>query len=347
MRRPGFKPGSSRLAGRIPGAMRRFGPAMARAGLKRTAYGAAVLGAAAVGRGLYKKFRSKKSSIHQKALPNIPGHGSGGTFSVYNMRSKMSKWNAGLKKTGASNFTYLNSSNRATATIGTQSSIIAGQAYTAADINSIQTSGSSNKTFKTLLESCTMKTIYRNQANNDAYLTLYDVVARRDMSPSDTNYNNPIAAWYNGITDTGTTSTMTSQVGATPFDCPKFCQFYKVVKVTHIILPAGGTHEHRVHYEPNRLFNTSITQDSTNMRGLTYFCAAVYYGAPDNDSVTKTQVSTGQVAIDMVQTKQYRFTYLLDATTNNTFTQSLPTAYTISEDVFQDESGTVVTSTTA
>ena len=346
MRRPGFKPGSSRLAGRIPGSMRRFGPAMARAGLKRTAYGAAALGAMAVGRAVYKKF-SKPKSIHQKAKANIPGQGSGGTYSTFYSKGQLKKWLVPLKKTGAPNFSYTNASGRIIAAVGTQSPVLTSTIFAASDMAPlIYSSTTIGKTQRVLLESCTSSTLYRNQANNDCFMTLYDIVARRDMNASDSN-DIPTNAWFTGLTDTGITpSTMFYAPGSTPFTCPKFCQFYKVVKVTHVILPAGGCHDHRVNISPNRLVNNEIWQDSQNCRGLTYFTMAVCYGAPDNDATVKTNVSIGSSAVDFVQTKQYRYTYLQDSTTVNYVSGSgLGTITT--ESIEQDESGLVSTVTTA
>jgi hypothetical protein len=161
------------------------------------------------------------------------------------------------------------------------------------------------------------------------------------MNTSDVN-NDPRTAWSQGETDAGATN-MAIQVGCTPFSSPRFTQFFKVVKVTHVILPAGGTHEHRVHYEPNKLLNQEVVQDSGNIRNLTHYTMATVYGAPDNDATTKTVVSIGTTSVDFVQTKQYRWSYLSDSTSNNAFTQSLPTTYATTEAVFNDESGVVNT----
>ncbi len=345
--RRGYKPGSSRIPGRVAGSMKRFAPAMARAGLKRTAYGAAALGVAAVGRGLYKRFSKKSKSIHQKAKPNIPGQGSGGTFSTFYSKSAIKKFLIPLKKTGAPNFSYVNNPGRLTSAIGFQGVAQTSSIWSAADMAAlIYSSTTIGRTQRMLLESCTSSTIYRNQSNNDAYLTLYDVVSRRDINTADAN-KDPVVCWYNGLTDTGISGTlMQVQVGNTPFSSPKFCQFYKVLRVTHIILPAGGTHDHRVNISPMRLVNNEIWQDSYNARNLSYFTIAAFNGAPDNDVTTKTNVTTGSVAIDYVQTKQYRYTYLQDSTTANYYNSTLPTTG-ITETIEQDESGLVSAVTAA
>ena len=322
------------------GRVRKAIGAAARVGLRRTAYGAAGLAAVGAGRALYKKF-SKPKSIHQKAKANIPGQGSGGTFSTFYMKNSIKKWLVPLKKTGAPNFSYANSAGRLTSPVGAQNYSITSTVFGASDMAAlIYSSTTIGRTQRVLLESCTSSTLYRNQSNNDAYLTLYDICARRDMNASDTN-NSPNVAWYAGTADTGAV-TLSLAVGATPFNSPKFTQFYKVVKVTHIILPAGGTHDHRVNISPMRLVNNEIFQDSQNVGGLTYFTMAVFYGAPVNDATTKTNVSIGSTAIDYCQTKQYRYTYMQDSTTSN-YQSSTGFGTITTESIEQDESGLVST----
>lgn len=313
---------------------------------RRNAYALAATTAGAIGGYAYSKYKKVKSSLHQKARPNIEGHGSGGTFSTYTMKKAMPRYLVPLKKTGASNFVYSNQSGRLTAPVGQQQNFSTSFDFNSVDIANL-TSGSINKTFKTLLESVTENTIFRNQDANDCYMTLYDIVSRRDLNSSVTNDLTPSSCFYNAMADTGASSLMALQVGVTPFSCPRFCELYQVMKVTHIILPAGATHEHRVHYEPNRLFNSEIAQDAQNIKGLTRWTMAVLYGAPINDSTTLTQVATGACNVDYVLTKQYKYTYLLDATTNNTYSTLLPTAFTVAGKVFQDESGTAVVDNSA
>lgn len=287
----------------------------------------------------YSQRSSPMGRLHQKALPNINGHGAGGTFSAYNMRRRKSRWISNLVKNTASNFTYKNSALRLTSSVGQQQLSLVATTYDATDLPSMFTT--TNKTCKTLIESCTENTIYRNQQKNDCYLTLYDMVARRDAGSNTTDYN-PINAWYDGLPDTGASSLMAYQVGATPFHCPRFTQFFKVTKVTHIILPAGGTHEHRVHYEPNRVLNQETIQINQNLRNLTHYTIAVFYGSPENDAINTSQVSIGPVALDVIQTKQYKWTYIADVTTTNSYTQNLPLAFTNFGEILQDESGTIV-----
>ena len=296
------------------------------------------LGAAAAraGQAVGKYIKSKKkTTIHQNAKLQVPGHGAGGTFTSVYMKKPLTKWLKGMKKATASNFSYVNNSKRLVTGSSLQTGVTVSQTFNATDLALLFQS--TNSTCRTLIESVTENNLYRNQSNNDCFLVIYDVIARRDLSSTTGDYD-PAAAWYNGAPDTGMTSAATGYPGATPFAVPRFTQYFDVKKVSHIILPAGGCHNHRIHYEPNRMISREVIADNNqNVKGLTMYSIAVIYGAPDNN-LTGTTVTSGSAAVDFVQTKQYKWTYMTDAVTNNNYTNSLAVVST--EYVMQDESGT-------
>jgi len=284
--------------------------------------------------GTYFK-NKKKPTVHQNAKLQVPGHGAGGTFTSVYMKKPLTPWLKGMKKATASNFSYTNSSLRMSTASAAQTYLTVSQTFNAQDLALLFQS--TNSTCRTLIESVTENNLYRNQSNNDCFLVIYDVIARRDMSNTTTDYV-PSQAWYNGAPDTGMTSTNTLAPGATPFAVPRFTQYYDVKKVSHIILPAGGCHNHRIHYEPNRMISREVLADNNqNVKGLTMYSLAVIYGAPDNN-LTGSTVTSGSAVIDFVQTKQYKWTYMTDAVTNNNYTNNL--AVVATEYVMQDESGT-------
>ena len=300
------------------------------------ALGAATTRAATAVKTAYNKYKSKKkSSIHQNAKLQVPGHGAGGTFTSVYMKKPLTKWLQGMKKATASNFSYVNGSLRMATGSSLQSYYTVSSTFNATDLALLFQS--TNNTCRTLIESVTENNLYRNQSNNDCFLVIYDVIARRDMSSATGDYV-PNLAWYNGAPDTGMTSAATGYPGATPFAVPRFTQYFDVKKVSHIILPAGGCHNHRIHYEPNRLISREvINENNQNIKGLTMYSMAVIYGAPDNN-LTGSTVTSGSAAVDFVQTKQYKWTYMTDAVTNNNYSNSLAAVAT--EYVMQDESGT-------
>jgi len=281
------------------------------------------------------KYFKKKTSVHQNAKLQVPGHGAGGTFTSVYMKKPLTKWLKGMKKATASNFSYVNSSLRLTALSSVQGYITVSNTFSATDLALLFQS--TNNTCRTLIESVTENNLYRNQSNNDCFLVIYDVIARRDMSSTTTDYQ-PDQAWHNGAPDTGMSSGACNYPGATPFAVPRFTQYFDVKKVSHVILPAGGCHNHRIHYEPNRLISREVINDNNqNIKGLTMYSMAVIYGAPDNN-LTGTTVTSGSAVVDFVQTKQYKWTYMTDAVTNNNYTNNL--AVVATEYIMQDESGT-------
>ena len=289
----------------------------------------------AVGNATKIRITKKKSDLHQNAKLQVPGHGAGGTFTSVYMKKPLTSWLKGMKKAAASNFSYVNSSLRLTTGSAAQNYTTVSNTFTATDLALLFQS--TNSTCRTLIESVTENNLYRNQSNNDCFLVIYDMIARRDMSNTTGDYI-PQSAWYYGATDTGMTSAATMYPGATPFAVPRFTQYFDVKKVSHIILPAGGCHNHRIHYEPNRMISREVLADSNqNVKGLTMYSMAVIYGAPDNN-LTGTTVTSGSAVIDFVQTKQYKWTYMTDAVTNNNYSNSLNVVAT--EYILQDESGT-------
>ena len=283
-----------------------------------------------------KTLIKKKPQLHQNAKLQVPGHGAGGTFTSVYIKKPLTKWLKGMKKAAASNFSYVNSSQRMSTATAVQTYLTLSKTFDASDLALLFQS--TNATCRTLIESVTENNLYRNQSNNDCFLVIYDVIARRDLSSTTTDYT-PSNAWYNGAADTGMTSTNTLAPGATPFAVPRFTQYFDVKKVSHIILPAGGCHNHRIHYEPNRMISREVIADNNqNIKGLTMYSLAVIYGAPDNNQ-NGTVVTSGSAVIDFVSTKQYKWTYMTDAVTNNNYTNSLSAVST--EYVMQDESGTV------
>jgi len=295
-----------------------------------------------VGTYIRTKKNTTKSQLHQNAKLQVAGHGAGGTFTNVYIKKPLNKFTKNLLKNSSSNHTYVNASQRLTAQSGNQYYLTMSSSFNATDLASMFQS--TNATCRTLVESVTQNDLYRNQSNNDCFLTIYDVVARRDMS-SVTGHYTPNNAWYFGATDTGMTSLQTFIPGATPFAVPEFVQYFKVVKVSHIILPAGGCHNHRIHYEPNRKISRELIADNNvNVKDLTMYSMAVIYGAPDNNLLGSV-VSTGSSVVDFVSTKQYKWTYFNDIVTNNSYVNNLgfiPTEY-----IMQDESGTAQAVTAA
>lgn len=84
---------------------------------------------------------------------------------------------------------------------------------------------------------------------SNAYVIIYDIVARKDVGSS--SIATPLSAWSQGNTDEGT-SNVYKQLGSTPWQSELFNQYYKVKQITNVVLCAGGTHVHKVRLTPKK-----------------------------------------------------------------------------------------------
>jgi hypothetical protein len=183
----------------------------------------------------------------------------------------------------------------------------------------------SRDSYKYLLKDVTGFTIYTNQSNGNVNLKLYDVICRKDLGSG--SAVDPSSAWYNGITDNVTTGTVSSvsstNLGATPFMSPLFCQYFKVLKVTSIILAAGQSHHHYVKRTLNRMINDELLTYYVNLAYLTHYTVAAAFGYPENDTTTNTIVSTCAVGIDTVSEFKFRWAYSAVNFNRSTYTNTL------------------------
>lgn len=162
-------------------------------------------------------------------------------------------------------------------------------------------------TNKFIVHTAYMEQKITNMDKGNVQITLYDVVPKRDIS--DSNYY-MIAAFTNGLADmndVGGTTHNISNLGATPFDSPRFCQYFTVKNVTKVTLGQGQCHIHRTRVNVNRVFTEELFQSLVYLRGITTSTMLIANGLPLNDQTTKTNISTGAVVLDVV--KQYRIVY--------------------------------------
>jgi hypothetical protein len=293
------------------------------------------------------KIKSKtktKSKLHQKVSLIAGGPNSESKF-FYGKR-KVPKAYTKVIKALAKNYVALNNAQRISVAVGLQGANTLLTMFGPADMNTILTTISSNKTNRAVVMSCSAEIMLTNMDLAPARVTLYDVIARRDIPSSSLNL--PDVAWKVGYADEGGSNSNYSIIGTTPFSNDTFVQFYKVLKITNIVMSQGQTHFHRVNFSPNRLIDGEyINYDQQGYKGLTCHTMIVHSGMPANDSVTKTQVSTGVTNIDVVNRIQYKYTWLTDNTTNYKVTNSLPGSFTVAQDLVDIGSGTIVTDSNA
>ena len=126
-----------------------------------------------------------------------------------------------------------------------------------------------NLTNRMFLQSVSCELYLQNQSNSNIKVQIYDIIARRDQTVSSTCFD-PTNAFTLGLADEGTYTP--SNVGVLPFSSRIFTQYFKVCKVTHLLMSEGQTHVHRIRFSPNRILNQELeTLSVGNIEGLTCY----------------------------------------------------------------------------
>lgn len=136
-----------------------------------------------------------------------------------------------------------------------------------------------------------------NLSNCAVQLTLYDIVARRDLQGTDASGESdlPTTAWDEvAATGGGTINDLKSydNIGATPFDSPEFCQKFKVVRITKAALATGNVHTHYVNIKLNWLLHKEYQQAYNGYKNRTHYTLVVAKGAPMAKTITSGLVHT-------------------------------------------------------
>ena len=177
-----------------------------------------------------------------------------------------------------------------------------------------------------MVGSLQQETVISNTSNIYWQMTIYDYVARQDTDSAPVSMASDLgsvalAYWQLGLkqqTNGATQTLFPWTVNATPFSSTLFCQFYKVIKSTKVMVGPGATHTHTMKNNVNRIYYPSRFGVSTgNVRGLTagslYVCvgqpveattAGVSYpvttGIIDGTVVTKIKCTASQKYVNKV-----------------------------------------------
>nr|WAE42308.1 MAG: capsid protein [Cressdnaviricota sp.] len=329
--------GRSIYANTVGGAKNKFAIAAA---ATKYAIGSTVASAAS------RTQEKRKVKLSQGVKAGVGSHG--GTYSAfyYTPRKVPAAYRKNWKAL-AKNYYGINTGFRHTQTVGLQGAVIVNTMFTYADVNNISQKINAVQTNKFLIKSCSAETLITNQDSGNVNIVLYDIIARRDLSTS-SNLSSPLAAFQNSLADEGGSNSNYQFVGTTPFSSDLFTQFFKVVKMTHLTLGQGQCHTHRVKFNVNSIIDGELIQYNTNgFKGVSCWTMAVTSGMPYNDSTTKTQVSTGSIAIDIVNKRQYSYTWMQDVDTNYSFSNQIAGSFTVSEDIMNEATGTATVDVTA
>lgn len=190
-----------------------------------------------------------------------------------------------MGKISGKNQYVFNMAQRLTAADGRQNATSV-QYYDGVPLRAIlsQFGTNTNDTRRLLLKSSYHEYTFTNASNTVAYLTLYDIVYKRDLETIvDSNVYLPEIAWNTGEIQEGN-SLGSSLVGSYPTRIGRFNDFYKIVqKSTHLLAP-GEVHKHKVLLRPNRLISANLINEKSYYRGLTSTTMFVVQGTPVDNS---------------------------------------------------------------
>jgi hypothetical protein len=198
------------------------------------------------------------------------------------------------------------------------------------------------------------ETTYKNQSEVPVQLWLYDIVARNDQKGS---FIPPTTVWADGIAVNsssafgggiqeglfGNTSTAgINQIGATPFQAKSFGSWFKVVKVTKVMIHPGSNHQHIVVIKPKFPFNAEKTLSLYCRRMQTYMCMAIAHGGIINGTgADLTKVTTSEAKLDYISTCRIEAQQITQNRTVYCSYNNLATAVTAGEAVVEDTDGIV------
>lgn len=301
---------------------------------------------------------------------NIRVQGTGGQLSAFCASKPASKAVYMIKKITPSKYLYWSDAMRLTGTPGVQTAtyfpfFTCGSYITTISsenqYNDMATmlqqiagdptsaSATQRKTAQFVVEGMTGSVKLQNQDTGNVEIVLYDVVCKNDTD------NDALYTWYQGLNNQANSTSPTVYlgtslpVGSVPQLSSWFNSHWKVKQKTRIVLGQGQSHVHQITLKPNRLFKGEEIEDgNTYFSGLSYITLVVANGLPVNDSATVTQVSTGAVNVDIVYTKQMKYTYAINNQSQwSQYTNRLPTSFTVGESIMDIGSGVKTTDAAA
>nr|QXN75618.1 MAG: capsid protein [Virus sp.] len=143
----------------------------------------------------------------------------------------------------------------------------------------------------------------KNQTNHVACVVLYDIIP--SFSSVSTAVDTPAEAWVKGVTDQGFASYATYP-GNSPYESKEFKKYFKVVKTTRLYLEPGEQHEHVFTRSINKVFSSSLF-DNTNANageavyGMSGYIMASAYGSIGHSATdAAASVSYMPVRIDWI-----------------------------------------------
>lgn len=308
-----------------------------------------------------KKFVSKTKKLFPSQKPSKTGTTHYTLTSRYGAGRKIPFWEKNLKKAERPWQLLISNGFQMVSAVGLQAviqttdptgvSASTGQFcnwWSPFDLITLESANGGNGTqyARAIAETCTVHLMATNQSNATQFLSVYELMSRRDINKTYANDLDPYQAWNNDPQS----SLAPNKLGSTPFTSTNFCSTYKITKVTKYILATGETLEHIVSDKPMKVINfaqifqaqgAGVTNNQGTVRGFTRWLLIIQHGAPANDSVDKDQVSTSLGHVDYVFTKKYEAVPILESSTAYNAAVFLPTAFVTNDDVRNPADGLV------
>lgn len=292
-----------------------------------------------------KRFRGAGSRTQTKRKRSNANAGNpAGNVSYFTVKRRMPKGIGSVLKMTPKQMTLVNDSGRVSGTPGKQSLGITGFYYQFAkhgsNVGFTDRGSSVSGDGVSLLKHCVSRTRFINQCPATCEMVIYDIALKIDNMGGQAD---PLQVWQQGMSDmTGGASGDCNLVNTFPTDSPYFSRMCKILKRRKVILAAGEVHEHAVYIQPNKIIRyDTYSNEPYGLRGLAFFTLIQVTGFPDNDSTTKTSVSSAQTAIDWVTSYRYHWQLVNTGKSYTANTNNLVTSYAVGEEVMQEFVGNV------
>lgn len=274
-------------------------------------------------KGAFRK-RSRRGNLYGKVIQMAYGI-SQSSSSLIKRASKLGKF----YKVASRDQYVINGSGRVDGSVGTQSTNVTAM-WDKTDIASIKSNLSLNNTARIYLDMCDSVFRFTNQGIASVFLTLYHIIARRDNS----SFAGPTNAWQTGIVDESGASSAYTHFGSIPTNSVSFNNYFKIVKIHKVALPAGAVHQHVIRHHPKRVISYEEVNNVTyGVRGLSSYVMWTVSTSAYNDSTTKTSVTLGIPHVDYIYSKTYKYGYISDAQTSYYESNNLSSSFAVNQDV--------------
>lgn len=296
------------------------------------------------------RYRKRKQNI-KRVLP-VPARGGLPSFSKFVLSNKLNPVTKTIKRATEPNFWVNNFASQVVNAEGFQNA----ETYWFANLDHLKqmallvpnasSTGVAPKRY--LLESIVGEFMMTNSSLATQYVDIYDVVRKRDCG-ANTYSGTPLAAWEKGVSDQSSAPpdmTAWKNINSLPTDSKLFCDYFRVIKRTHIGLSAGATHRHSVLLRPNRIVDTALLNEANgDLKGFAVYTMVVINGQPASipSEVGPATVTTATTALDIVWSARFKYTWLYDNTRSWVVQDNLSSLK--GEQITQDGLGAFVSNT--